>query len=73
MYSFIPEELTWARVAEHELEARRTASRASRRSRGRSLRGVLARKLVQTGLRLDERAGDVALKPAAKGGRCSVA
>jgi len=62
MYSVMPEELTWATVQQHEAEARRTASHATRRSSGRSLRAVLARKLVQTGLRLDGSARDVALK-----------
>ncbi len=70
MYSFIPEELAWATVQEREAEARRMAAQASRRSPRRSLRALVARRLVQTGLRLDGSARDVALKPAVKGGCC---
>ena len=70
MYSHIPEELIWATIQEHELEARRRAKRSTRRASARSLRSRVARTLVQTGLRLDDRAGDVALKPAARGGCC---
>jgi len=70
MYSYVPEELIWATIQEHELEARRVARRATRHRSGRSLRSVVARKLVQTGLRLDDRAGEAALKPAVKKSGC---
>ena len=70
MYPHIPEELIWATIQEHELEARRAAKRSTRHTSGRSLRSLVARKLVQTGLRLDDQAGEVALNPAAKGGGC---
>ena len=70
MYPHIPEELIWATIQEHELEARRRAKRSTRHASARSLRSRVARTLVQTGLRLDDRAGDVALKPAARGGCC---
>lgn len=66
MYGSIPEEVAWAAVQQHEAEARNIATRTTRRSSGRSLRSRVARKLVQTGLRLDDDAGVAVLK-AAKG------
>ena len=35
MYAYIPEELIWATVQEHELEARRAAKRSTRHRSGR--------------------------------------
>jgi hypothetical protein len=70
MYTFITEELTWATVQEHELEARRAARHPTRRRAGRSFRSLVARTLVQTGLRLDGSAVEVVKKPAASRVRC---
>ncbi len=64
MFGFVPEEMSWAAMQEHELEARRIAQHATRRGNGHSLRALLARKLVQTGLRLDDDAGIAVLKHA---------
>jgi len=66
MYGFIPEEVAWAAIQEHDAETRNIAARTTRRSSGRSLRSLVARKLVQTGLKLDDDAGVAVLK-AAKG------
>jgi hypothetical protein len=68
VYGFIPEEISWATMQEHELDAQRIAAHPIRRARPRSLRAKVARKLVQTGLRLDDRAGIAVLKASAKGG-----
>jgi hypothetical protein len=64
MFGYIPEEMSWAAVQEHELEARRIARSTTRRGNSHSLRALVARKLVQTGLRLDDDAGIAVLKHA---------
>lgn len=69
MISFVPEELAWVFVREREEAARRAPhSVTARRARSRlPLRSLLARRLVEAGIRLDSTAREVAVKAAANG------
>lgn len=71
MYTFIPEDLTWAIMREREAEARRAATHAMPRPRRRpsSVKGALARGLVTLGVWLDDSANDFAAST--RKGHCS--
>ena len=63
---YIIEELAWAIAQEWEEEARQMRRHSQHRPETKpALRSRLARKLVQTGVRLDRAAGESALKAAA--------